>query len=100
MNRMSRLSLAFILGWTVDLPAAPPVARLGSQPFTHHDPLDHLSFSPDRSSLFALSSDEACLWDLETGEKRAAFRLESSIMSGVLSADGRTVVLAENGPRL
>ncbi len=77
-----------------------PLARLGSNQFVHHDRLDSLSFSPDGSLLFAVSSDEGCLWDLTTGKKRHAFRLKSSIMCGALSQDGRTVVLAQNGSQV
>ena len=76
------------------------LARLGSNRFVHHDRLDSLSFSPDGSLLFAVSSGEACLWDLTTGKKRHAFRLKSSIMCGALSQDGHTVVLAQNGSQV
>ncbi len=81
------------------LPAG-AVARLGAHRFVHHDRIDSLTFSPDGSALFAVSSDKACLWDVETGRKRRVWKLKSSIMCGALSKDGRTAVLAENGPQI
>lgn len=81
------------------LPAG-AVARLGAHWFVHQDRIRSLTFLPDGSALFAASSDQACLWDVATGQKRQAWRLESSVMCGALSQDGRTAVLAENGRQL
>jgi len=79
---------------------AAPVACLGSKQFVHRGGVGCLGFSPDGSVLFALSGDEACLWDVTTGKRRHSFRLKSSIMGGALSRDGRIVVLAQNGPQI
>lgn len=81
------------------LPTA-AVARLGAHRFVHHDRIDNLAFSPDGSTLFSVSSEKACLWDIATGRKRRTWRLNSSIMCGALSKDGQTAVLAENGPTI
>lgn len=79
------------------------VARLGAHRFVHHGRLQNVAFSPDGTAIFAVTEDEACLWDARTGDRRTVFELpreHQTIMCGAMSRDGKTAILAENGPLL
>ena len=80
------------------------VARLGTHRFVHHGRLQTLSFSPDGTAIFAVTEDEACLWDVQKGNRRVEFEIQpgrpATIMCGGMSHDWKTAILAENGPLL
>jgi len=79
---------------------AEAVARLGSHRFVERSRIRSLTFAPDGAALLAVTDEEACLWDVATGERRRSFQGRHSVWSGALAPDGRTVVLAENGPAI
>jgi WD40 repeat protein len=71
--------------------------RLGAHRFLHGSSVQRLSFTPEGSIIFAVTSTEACMWHVETGKKMHSFRVPSSIMCAAMSADGTIVAVAENG---
>jgi WD40 repeat protein len=72
-----------------------PVARLGSHRFEHSGRLTGLAFTPDGTELFATGMDEACFWEVATGEKQRVLA-KTSLMCGALAQDGQTAALAHN----
>ena len=79
---------------------AEAVARLGSHRFVECSRIRSLTFAPDGAALLAVTDEGACLWDVASGERRRSFQGRHSVWGGALAPDGRTVVLAENGPAI
>lgn len=79
-------------------PLVKPIAKFGNHKLRHTDYVRKLYFLPD-GSLFSLSHNAAYIWDLNKGEKKFNFELET-FMTGAVSRDGSTIVIAENGPHL
>jgi WD40 repeat protein len=73
-------------------------ARLGSHRFVHLNPIRTLAFAPN-GSLFAVSSEQACLWDPSTGQQLRCWKLASALR-GALSRDGKAVAVAENNQQV
>jgi WD40 repeat protein len=76
------------------------IGQLGNHRFVNEGKVQRLEFTYDGTSLFAVNSQEACLWELETGRKEMVFRMPSSILQGAISQNGETVILSDNGNNL
>lgn len=92
-----RLCLAMVL-----LPIHFSFSLTAQEPRTirHDEHLRHIAFLPNDKQLLGAGSKSACVWDLETGREMRRFKVPSSIICAATSPDGKTVAIAENGPRI
>jgi WD40 repeat protein len=79
-------------------PTTHAIATLGTRSFVHGQRLEGLAFSKKGTTIFALDNQEACLWDVASGQKLQAW--PGSWICGALSTDGQTVALAANGAHI